>query len=71
MDARGKTELVIRGIAASRGIAYGQLFLYLQSELEVPRYQVDPAKRVPEIARFEQALVTTRQQIAAIQQQVS
>lgn len=70
MDARGKTETVIRGIAASRGIAYGQVFLYLQSELEVPRYQVDPGKRVPEIARFEQALVTTRQQIAAIQQQV-
>ncbi len=70
MDARGKTETVIRGIAASRGIAYGQVFLYLQSELEVPRYQVEPAKRVQEIARFEQALVTTRQQIAAIQQQV-
>lgn len=70
MDARGKTETVIRGIAASRGIAYGQVFLYLQSELEVPRYQVDPSKRVQEIARFEQALVTTRQQIAAIQQQV-
>jgi phosphoenolpyruvate-protein phosphotransferase (PTS system enzyme I) len=70
MDARGKTETVIRGIAASRGIAYGQVFLYLQSELEVPRYQVDPTKRVPEIARFEQALVTTRQQIAAIQAQV-
>lgn len=70
MDARGNTETVIRGIAASRGIAYGQVFLYLQSELEVPRYQVDPTKRVPEIARFEQALVTTRQQIAAIQAQV-
>jgi len=70
MEARGKTETVIRGIAASRGIAYGQVFLYLQSELEVPRYQVDPSKRVQEIARFEQALVTTRQQIAAIQQQV-
>jgi phosphotransferase system enzyme I (PtsI) len=71
MDARGKTEIVIRGIAASRGIAYGQVFLYLQSELEIPRYQVEPAKRVAEISRFEQALVTTRQQIAKIQQQVS
>lgn len=70
MDARGKTEITIRGIAASRGIAYGQVFLYLQSELEIPRYQVDPAKRVAEIARFDQALLTTRQQIAAVQQQV-
>ncbi|MBI2513771.1 MAG: phosphoenolpyruvate--protein phosphotransferase [Opitutae bacterium] len=70
MDARGKTEIVIRGIAASRGIAYGQVFLYLQSELEIPRYQVEPAKRVQEIARFDHALITTRQQIAAIQAQV-
>ncbi len=71
MERRGQSETVIRGIAASRGIAYGQVFLYLQSELEVPRYQVEPAKRIGEIARFEQALVTTRQQIAQVRQQVS
>ncbi|MBA4135695.1 MAG: phosphoenolpyruvate--protein phosphotransferase [Opitutus sp.] len=71
MDLRGTTETVIRGIAASRGIAYGQVFLYLQNELEIPRYTVEPAKRMAEIARFEQALVTTRQQIAKIRQQVS
>lgn len=71
MEIRGKTETVIRGIAASRGIAYGQVFLYLQSELEIPRYSVEPAKRMAEIARFEHALVMTRQQIAKIRQQVS
>ena len=70
MDPTGKPEIVVQGIAASKGIAYGQAFLYLQSELEVPRYTVDPGKRGAEIARFEQALVTTRQQIAQIQQQV-
>jgi phosphotransferase system enzyme I (PtsI) len=71
MERRGQSETVLRGIAASRGIAYGQVFLYLQSELEVPRYQVEPVKRIGEIARFEQALVTTRQQIAQVRQQVS
>lgn len=71
MERRGQSETVLRGIAASRGIAYGQVFLYLQSELEVPRYQVEPAKRIGEISRFEQALVTTRQQIAQVRQQVS
>jgi phosphotransferase system enzyme I (PtsI) len=70
MDPRDKTEIVVQGIAASKGIAYGQVFLYLQSELEIPRYTVDPAKRGAEVARFEQALVSTRQQIARIQQQV-
>jgi phosphotransferase system enzyme I (PtsI) len=71
MDSPAKSELVIQGIAASKGIAYGQVFLYLQSELEIPRYTVAPDKRVAEIARFEQALVVTRQQISQIQAQVT
>ena len=66
-----QSELVIQGIAASKGIAYGQVFLYLQSELEILRYTVDPDKRPAEIARFEQALVVTRQQISKIQAQVT
>ncbi|MDP2138731.1 MAG: phosphoenolpyruvate--protein phosphotransferase [Candidatus Didemnitutus sp.] len=71
MESHGKTETVIRGVAASRGIAHGQAFLYLQSELEIPRYTVEPARRAAEIERFDQALVTTRQQIAKIQLEVS
>ncbi len=71
MDPTAPSEHVIQGIAASKGIAYGQVFLYLQSELEIPRYTVDPDKRVAEIARFEQALVVTRQQISQIQAQVT
>ena len=71
MDPNTKSELVIQGVAASKGIAYGQVFLYLQSELEIPRYTVDPDKRAAEIARFEQALVVTRQQISQIQAQLT
>jgi len=71
MSTPKKSEFTVQGIAASKGIAYGQVFLYLQSELEVPRYTVDPDKRVAEIARFEQALIVTRQQIAKIQEQVT
>ena len=70
MDPHDKTEKVVQGIAASKGIAYGQVFLYLQSVLEVPRYTVDAGKRAAELARFERALVTTRQQIAQVQAQV-
>ena len=40
MSTPKKSEYIIQGIAASKGIAYGQVFLYLQSELEVPRYTV-------------------------------
>lgn len=71
MPTPAKSEITVPGLAASKGIAYGQVFLYLQSELEIPRYTVDPDKRVAEIARFEQALIATRQQIARIQEQVS
>ena len=67
MDPKAPSEIIIQGIAASKGIAYGPVFLYLQSELEVPRYSVDADKRDAEIARFEQALITTRQQISQIQ----
>jgi len=60
----------VQGISASQGIAYGQIFVYLQSEVEIPSYQVDPDKRIDEIARFDQALLVTRQQISKIQNEV-
>ena len=37
-----KEELTVQGLSASQGIAYGQIFVYLQSEVEIPTYQVDP-----------------------------
>ncbi len=70
MDSRAKTETTIAGIAASPGIAYGQVFVYLQSTVEVPSYAVEPAKRVEEISRFERAIVVTRQQITKIKHEV-
>jgi len=70
MDARASKELIVQGIAASNGIAYGQVFVYVQSHVEVPSYSVDPAKRVEEIARFEQARVVTRQQVQKIRDEV-
>ncbi|MSU69704.1 MAG: phosphoenolpyruvate--protein phosphotransferase [Opitutaceae bacterium] len=69
-DSNAKNELIMQGIAASQGVAYGQIFVYLQSVVEVPSYEVDPEKRSAEVARFEKALVITRQQIAKIQDEV-
>jgi len=70
MDFRLKPETTVQGISASNGIAYGEIFLYLQTDLEVPAYQVDASKRIEEIARFDQGLVTTRQQITKIRNEV-
>ena len=69
-DSRTKQEIVVQGISASQGIAYGQIFVYLQSDVEVPSYQVDHEKRIEEIARFDKALLETRRQIAKIQSEV-
>lgn len=70
MDSRAKNEITVQGIAASQGIAYGQIFVYLQSDVEVPSYQVEPEKRIDEVARFDRALVVTRQQISKIKNEV-
>jgi phosphotransferase system enzyme I (PtsI) len=70
MDFRAKNELTVQGIAASQGIAYGQIFVYVQSDVEVPSYAVEPEKRIDEVARFDRALVATRQQISKIKNEV-
>ncbi len=70
MNSRDKDEIVVQGIAASQGIAYGQIFVYIRSEVEIPTYQVDAAKRIDEVARFDRALVMTRQQITRIKNEV-
>lgn len=69
-EARSQEEFTVQGVAASQGIACGQAFLYFQSDVQVPTYQVDPGKRIDEIARFEDALLVTRQQIQKIQAKV-
>ncbi|MBE7539630.1 MAG: phosphoenolpyruvate--protein phosphotransferase [Opitutaceae bacterium] len=65
-----KPEFKVQGLSASQGIAYGQVFLFLQSDLELPSYQVDQDKRPAEVARFEQALLVTRGQIQKIRDEV-
>jgi phosphotransferase system enzyme I (PtsI) len=69
-DDNKATETTVHGIAALQGIAYGQVFVYIQSDVAVPSYQVEPEKFVDEVARFDQALLVTRQQIAKIQDEV-
>lgn len=65
-----RPEIVLQGISASQGIAYGQVFVFIQSDVEVPEYKVEQARWTAELARFEHALLTTRQQVQAIMNQV-
>lgn len=70
MDNRPKNEITVQGIAASQGIAYGQIFVYVRNDVEVPAYQVEAENRIEEVARFDRALVVTRQQITKIKNEV-
>ncbi len=65
-----KPEVILHGISASPGIAYGPTFVYRKAELEVPEYQISEDKRPAEIERFNQALMATRGQITVIRDQV-
>jgi phosphotransferase system enzyme I (PtsI) len=69
-QAAGKPEIVLKGIAASPGVAHGPAFLFLKKELEIARYIVPPEKREEQIARFEGALMETRRQISAIRSEI-
>jgi phosphotransferase system enzyme I (PtsI) len=70
MAKSDKNETIVHGIAASQGIAYGEIFVYIQSDVQVPSYQVEPERQIDEVARFDKALLVTRQQIAKIQDEV-
>jgi phosphoenolpyruvate-protein phosphotransferase (PTS system enzyme I) len=71
MDGTPQSDLVLQGIAASPGIAHGQVFVLAHKEVEVPSYHIEPGQRDHEIARFEQALLATRHQITRVQAEIA
>lgn len=65
-ESTHRPEVILQGISASQGIACGQIFVYLQSDLEVPEYKVDRGQWTAETARFDHALMVTRRQVQKI-----
>ncbi|MGD0016128.1 MAG: phosphoenolpyruvate--protein phosphotransferase [Verrucomicrobiia bacterium] len=64
-------ERVYTGIGVSPGVARGTIYVYRVAEEVVPSYDIK-AEQVPqEIARFEQALIATRQQLHELQQRIA
>jgi phosphotransferase system enzyme I (PtsI) len=64
-------EKVFYGIAASPGVSHGQVFRFLHGNIEVPKYEVKEADQDSEIARFEDALAQTKNQITKIRGDVA
>lgn len=69
IERRG--ELVLQGIGVSPGVAVGEAVVFAQEGGSIPDYVITDAEIPLEIARFEEALIATRHQIAEIQHKVS
>jgi phosphotransferase system enzyme I (PtsI) len=64
-------ERSFQGIGVSPGVARGRIYVYSVAEEVVPEYDV-AAEDVPgEIARFEQALIKTREQLHELQSRIA
>ncbi len=63
--------IILRGIPASPGVAFGKALLFDSEELLVPRRPIPPDQIPLEILRFEEALIHTRQQLLGIQRRLN
>jgi len=64
-------EIRFQGIGVSPGIARGTLFVYRPDDEEPPMRRMQESDLPGEIARFETALIQTRQQILEMQQRIA
>ena len=70
-EKKSKEEIILKGIAASPGVAHGTALLYLQKVLDVPSYDLRPEAIDAEIERFDQAILQTREEITAVRHKVA
>lgn len=67
----GDQEQIFEGLGVSPGIAEGEVVVHWQDEEEVPLRSITSADIPGEIARFEAALIATRQELLDIQQRIA
>jgi phosphotransferase system enzyme I (PtsI) len=65
------TERIFQGIGVSPGVARGKIYVYRIAEEVVPQYDVAPEDAPKEVARFEQALIKTREQLHKLQESIA
>ena len=64
-------ERTFQGIGVSPGVARGKIYVYSIAEEVVPEYDVAADDVPKEIARFEQALIKTREQLHELQDRIA
>src|SRR5689334_19668604 len=63
-------EVVLKGIPAAPGIAIGPAYIIDKQDLVVPARSILEEEIPIEIARFEEALIKTREQISTLQRKI-
>ena len=71
MGAPQETEIIWQGLGVSPGIVEGEAVVHWQNEEEIPVRDITPEEIPAEIARFEVALIATRQELLEIQQKIA
>ena len=64
-------ELILQGVGVSPGVAVGEVVVFAQEGGAAPEYCISEEDVPQEIARFKEALISTRRQITEIQKKVS
>ncbi len=64
-------ERSFQGIGVSPGVARGKIYVYSVAEEVVPEYDVTAADVAKEVARFEAALIKTREQLHELQDRIA
>ena len=64
-------EIILQGIPAARGIAFGSAFILDKQEFIIAPRDIFENEVPIEIARFEEALIKTRDEIISIQKKIS
>lgn len=70
-DASATNEIHEKGLAVSKGIAYGEAFVMLSKDLDTPVYEIKDADKPKEIERFQNAILKTREDIKQLKDELS
>ncbi|MFP4156250.1 MAG: phosphoenolpyruvate--protein phosphotransferase [Opitutales bacterium] len=70
-ESASSEEIVLKGIAASPGIAHGVALIYLQNQLDVPCYEIKEEGIDFELERFDRAILATRAEITEVRNKIA
>jgi len=64
------SKRIKKGIIASPGIRIGKALVFHGDEVKIPKYHIDEERLTDEIARFEEAVTKTKNEILEIQEKI-